>query len=741
MCIESNDGTIWSVFKDVFVIQVDGVSCGPIACAKILHVFQMRMNRDSDQQFVDPNNINGWMCNEEVRVNNLQKLRDIITRFYDSAILYIERDLRSIYNHGANYPNPNEVDTKETCYCCLQPISVTDVTLITLCCHTRHHDLCLQSVLYHRKKCPRCTSPHPLPEDDMKKLLSMHGEGTKSSNDNSEYVVETVNDTDDDVSDPAPTTPHTVVYDTTPNETRKRQNEARAIDQKRQIKRMRKMARFSLSEITVGKAVNVEVDKREAANAGGILAVIYKKTNAGSAFVATQYGIIGSGNTKNDREPYAIPYEKYHILDDDIALPVSLENIRESIINKTFNVDDQPVCTKGEICKMIRGEMAKASCEKPMPVRKSGASTVTNVSTRTPFKMLVNCYSAKDRFDALRLLVEARKNFPFTVSLLGQLKWVKHTYPKRWFPCVVEHVREDICSVRFLILDKKCRLQFHSCKDVQTSSLKPFCLEKGCTGESCEHEWCSERVNSHLLYLESLAGYNKSPHFVRKIIMEHALLAWAVREGRKTIKNDSGELSESILDSDCADSKSVHGYDDDAGSENKNDPGCTDGDVMPEHVNVNELAPGDVISYYAWIAGPKGKPQSKMKNRMIHSFDLTQRFMACYNGYPTNDIDDVHVVLVAKWDGYRHHRIDRNNWRSRKMKRYVLTNEVKGGNTGRERINKINRHFQKEIASLLDGERLYEEAYAAVNSEDSSSGESSGREGKESDMSGRVTEI
>jgi hypothetical protein len=143
--------------------------------------------------------------------------------------------------------------------------------------------------------------------------------------------------------------------------------------------------------------------------------------------------------------------------------------------------------------------------------------------------------------------------------------------------------------------------------------------------------------------------------------------------------------------------------------------------VIPNHVNKNEIRPGDVINFWTDVYGPVGTPWARMFGKMIRDFDLTQRTLGCYGGGFANDIDDMQIQLVAKWDGTRHHGIPEQDWEWKEMKCYSIKDTVLGGKAGRAKLDGLFHEFTSNLHSVLDGDAMYTAALARINAEEQGS--------------------
>jgi hypothetical protein len=326
---------------------------------------------------------------------------------------------------------------------------------------------------------------------------------------------------------------------------------------------------------------------------------------------------------------------------------------------------------------------------------------------------MIGGFRIKDRNAVTRDFQIQSEQFPFTVGNLSQLKWVKYS-GRRWLPCIVEEkgnppkttatvlVYEKTCDVHFLELTTKKHI----------SSLIPFCGVDGCSGETCNHEWCKQKVNSHLNYLTSLVCIGGTTHEDRRKLFELTLIRWVWKLAMRNVSSNTKATGEG--DAPVTMQAEM--------------PQANDGDavvqgdvVIPNHVNKNEIRPGDVINFFTDVYGPVGTPRARMFGKMIRDFDLTQRTLGCYGGGFANDIDDMEIQLVAKWDGTRHYGIPEQDWEWKEMKCYSIKGAVLGGKTGRAKLDGLFHEFNSNLHSVLDGDAMYTEALARINAEQQSS--------------------
>jgi hypothetical protein len=293
------------------------------------------------------------------------------------------------------------------------------------------------------------------------------------------------------------------------------------------------------------------------------------------------------------------------------------------------------------------------------------------------------------------------------------LKWVKYS-DKIWLPCIVEEKgNPPKTTTTVLVYEKTCR--FHSLElttKKHLSTLVPFCGVDGCSGETCSHEWCKQKVDPHLKYLSRLVCIGGTTHEDRRRLFELTLIRWVWKIAMRNVSSNANETGASVAHMEGALAEMTQG---DA--------------VIPNHVNLNEIRPGDVINFNTSVYGPVGTPRAKMFGKMIMDFDLTQRTLGCYGGGFANDIDDMRIQLVAKWDGTRHYGIPEKDWEWKEMGCYSIESTVLGGKSGRAKLDALFHEFTSNLHSVLDGDAMYTEALARIDAEQ----KSSRKEGDESD--------
>jgi hypothetical protein len=309
----------------------------------------------------------------------------------------------------------------------------------------------------------------------------------------------------------------------------------------------------------------------------------------------------------------------------------------------------------------------------------------------------------KDRLAVRKEFLIHSNSFPFTVGNQSQLKWVKYSDKIR-LPCIVEEKgNPPKTTTTVLVYEKTCRFRFLELTTKKhLSTLVPFCGVDGCSGETCSHEWCKQKVNSHLKYLTGLVCIGGTTHEDRRKLFELTLIRWVWKIAMKNGSRNADETKAAATEKPII----------------SNVDGMLLPDVLvPNHVNLNEIRPGDVINFNTSVYGPVGTPRAKMFGKMIMDFDLTQRTLGCYGGGFANDIDDMRIQLVAKWDGTRHFGIPEKDWEWKEMGCYAIKGTVLGGNAGRAKLDGLFHEFTSNLHSVLDGDAMYIVALARINAE------------------------
>lgn len=325
-----DEQTEWKVKRDCFLVQKDSYNCGPIACLKLMKVFQ------NDSAVADTVDVSD--CRRIV----MNKFIELTEKFHDQ--LQVDAPSQTAENSGSNDNKPNaNKNTNESHFpCILCPIQENDNMMHTLeCCQKNIHKECLSTWMQCNGSCLFCQKP---------------------SNDNQQKFI-MGNKDDDKETDKA-----TVVVSSR-HVARLTASAKRRKQQIQQAEKMKKRRLDSLSDVTVGKVVSIKQDWRDVSHARGVLGVVFDvaASGAGGVQVATAHGIIKSGIKSGKASAYYIPSERYVMQDDDCVILEKLEAVSSAITSATYEPDKVKRITLQAAHKLSTGyepcENKKCKCK------------------------------------------------------------------------------------------------------------------------------------------------------------------------------------------------------------------------------------------------------------------------------------------------------------------------------------------------------------------------------------------
>jgi hypothetical protein len=174
------------------------------------------------------------------------------------------------------------------------------------------------------------------------------------------------------------------------NSSRKKAIESRRRRQDAQAEKMEKYRRKSLgNRVAVGSVVTVKTDYRDISHPRGVPGIVFDvcKSNAGGIQVATEHGIIVPGKKS---KKYFIPDDRYVVNSDDTTINPKLDVIRRSIMDGTFDAENQSRVTLQRAHSLLYGVLEggrkKCTCKKKCGPRCScvRGKTSCNSSCKCP---------------------------------------------------------------------------------------------------------------------------------------------------------------------------------------------------------------------------------------------------------------------------------------------------------------------------------------------------------------------
>jgi hypothetical protein len=335
----------WRLESGGFVKQVDTFNCGPIACLKILEIYNlttlyevnMAYNTNSIRSFV----ISEWQqlvahCNNDLILHVRERVPLLEPRPEDGETPTVACRSYPTIDSAVAAAAAASADAPEAdmdiCFCCCDSLAMELVCLT--CCKKRIHRRCLLAYLRTNNQCSYCHCPV-----DMAKVMG----------------YETI-----DRSLPKPLTPvktpkcdlqqmlmdeKTLLRDA--DRVRSESNGKKCMAQITQANRIICQQGKDIANQggSPGAVVVVQVDYRAVSHAIGIVGVIYQIASFGGARIATVAGRLSTGSKKAN---WWIPSDKYVIKyrANDIAnIAPELEIIQQSILSGEYNENNAKRCT------------------------------------------------------------------------------------------------------------------------------------------------------------------------------------------------------------------------------------------------------------------------------------------------------------------------------------------------------------------------------------------------------------
>ena len=357
----------WRLERGHFVKQLEGYNCGPIACTKILEIFGLVTKFEVDHAYgigTIRNLVTEQWQRFLIRCND-----DLIVRIQQRRPIAVLRE--EYASKGGNMTSQGDTSTfdpLDICFC-FNDESHMDI-LHLVCCKQFIHRDCLLTWLEFESSCPYCRRPiddiasiqsHPVIDrtKDLSRTPTMTPKQRRIGRKRDVQEMEL----DDAFGSPTP---------------QRLADKMRSISQEKkrdsQIKQAARMVATRSKDVEkkgvgIGAVVTVIPDHRAVSHSVGIVGIVYKMKESGGAQVATVVGLL----VQSGKKDWWIPDDQYilryppHV---DAPIPVDLQEIRESILEGTYNTAAKAKrCTIQEVHKVITNQvspqkMGKCSCLK-----------------------------------------------------------------------------------------------------------------------------------------------------------------------------------------------------------------------------------------------------------------------------------------------------------------------------------------------------------------------------------------
>jgi hypothetical protein len=297
---------LWEMGRDVFILQTDGVSCGPIVTAKIFNALGIA-------GFGNGIGLDGMM--------------GVRCRVVKTVLLLLKK-----YMDNMDVIDPT---SEKWCLLCNEELTKPQGSRFIKCCSKEVHGTCMANLLQltHTPACPFCKSN--IPADEVIGLDVQFAAETSTKDDNTDHDLRSSQ------------------RSTAVDNKRKRQDR----QAKQMIERRAKYAKESGAAL--GALVRIGKDRRDVCNPRAAIGVIVDlKSGTGGIKVCTEDGVISQGANKKD---FWIPSDMYEVVvmadhtDPHPFLTPKLTEIRSEIIAGSFDIDSKEKLTLQQDQKQYLG--------------------------------------------------------------------------------------------------------------------------------------------------------------------------------------------------------------------------------------------------------------------------------------------------------------------------------------------------------------------------------------------------
>lgn len=322
---EGNDES-WAIRNDKKIQQRDTYNCGPIACVKIMELYQCNGYKIIDHNVIDVS------CYRQIVINEFKRL---LSRFNNDLILSFKTDVLDLTHNDDSVENTRaSVD----CFCHDHhpEMKVVEVP----CCKKILHVECLVTNFEISAQCPFCRAlidrKQLLPNCDMMRKLIVNSDNEETKPEDLQVEMLKPSSSVGNSNNSQPLQMTVAVRQGAMDNKRKHQEQSHE-----RMKRWRKDD-IGSSGLSPGSVVTVRVNSNVMSHSRGIIGVVADaKAETGGVLVVCEAGLI----CKTDQmENYWIPFDEYVIkakADEEFPLPSSMNAVRKEIVEGTFNVDKQ----------------------------------------------------------------------------------------------------------------------------------------------------------------------------------------------------------------------------------------------------------------------------------------------------------------------------------------------------------------------------------------------------------------
>ena len=376
----------WSFTAGNFIKQLDGYNCGPLACSKVLEIFQIVTRRDLERAYrlnsvrklvVDMWKVFLRKCNDDLLVHVRVKKSE---RGTDSTTMPVNTDVVAAQH-----------DPTDVCHC-FDDSPEMDIVAIH-CCGSLWHRECVLSYREYFPMCPYCAKAFNDIEDIQNYEVIDRSQGVIQSKSpmitsRTKGMLGGVKRNLQDMElDKAYGTPD---YLRVADKERTISQEKKREAQIKQAERMIKTRGNANLEVGLhpGAVLSIKPDYRDVSHPTNIIAIAYKTKPTGGVLAATEYGLLCHST---DKKLYWIAHDNYTIkykVNEEAPISPKLATVRQAIIDKTYNEKEVPKVSIQEVHRRVTGQKS------PQKRGNCGCAPGNCKTKRCPcFKLGIKCRS------------------------------------------------------------------------------------------------------------------------------------------------------------------------------------------------------------------------------------------------------------------------------------------------------------------------------------------------------------
>ena len=375
----------WIVENSVYLRQKDGHNCGPIACTKVMEVFGYIEEGSMERVGSRVGGYRGVVMN---------KFADLISK-YDHQLCVEMRETVSETGKTINEVGKDEatgiLPREPDCFC--NDEASKDQVHTLGCCGKNVHVNCLVAYIHTIPFCMFCSTSlfqsfESLPEEAV--TLPMMSQSAPSEDNNGVDDVDVVMKDDDGPPEEIPlcrvipngsvgnddggdgsdcgSDKNTTMEAIVRMEAREKKSRMQALSAEKEMKRRGDC--LVAAGLGTGAVLTLKVDYRTHAHAEGLVVIVYKSNETGSALVCCESGVVTHDGSKGD---YWVPSDKFVVsagVGELAAIPQSLQNIRDAVVNSTYDYGAQPRISYSKLHAKLIG--ASSPCKRAMCSCKGG---------------------------------------------------------------------------------------------------------------------------------------------------------------------------------------------------------------------------------------------------------------------------------------------------------------------------------------------------------------------------------